>query len=204
MTLNSFFEKIVCLTVQDDEWEQGRQEFERVGLANVERVHAVKEIGPHQSFSHSERNILLDFLFSDAQTLLHLEDDCQFRDTEHLESALSELPTDWDIVYLGANLILWGNGEPEPERYSEHLFRVKAAWTTHAIGYNKKCVETVLGKQQSFNEKMFDNGLSDILPELNAYVVSPMVAWQRPRYSLIWGRWDSYEEIFQRSEEKLK
>lgn len=194
----------MCLTVQDHEWQKACFEFERIGLSGVERFQAVKEIGPHQSFSHSERDILLNFYHSNAETLLHLEDDVTFRDTDHLEAALSELPADWDIVYLGANLVLWNNGEPNPERYSEHLFRVKCAWTTHAIGYNKKCIHRVLAQQPGFSEKMFDNYLSDVLPELNAFCVSPMIAWQRPRFSLIWERDDDYAPIFEASEEKLK
>lgn len=201
----SFFHHRVCLTHDPAEWAIAQQEFIRVGL-EVERYQAVKEIGPHQSFSHSERNILLGFLHSDAETLLHLEDDVSFRDLGHLEQALSELPDDWDIVYLGANLVLWSNGEPWPERYSEHLFRVKCAWTTHAIAYNKKCVRTILEKQPEFSARMFDNYLSDRLPELNAFCVAPMVAYQRPRISSIWQRGyvDDYTPIFEASEMRLK
>lgn len=198
-----FFDQKVCLTVQDQEWQKFVLECERVGLTGVERFHAVKEIGPHQSFNHSEREILLNFYHSTAQTLLHLEDDCVFRDLDHLGSAIKELPLDWDILYLGANLVLWNNGEPDPERFSEHLFRVKCAWTTHCVAYNRKCIECILGKQKSFNEQMYDNGLSDLLPELNAFVVSPMVAWQRPHHSLIWDREDDYTPIFEASEARL-
>lgn len=201
----SFFHRRICLTNDDAEWQPAQTEFNRVGL-EVEKYQAVKEIGPHQSFSHSERNILLDFLHSDAETLLHLEDDCVFRDLGHLPKAIDELPEDWDVIYLGANLVLWNNGEPWPERYSEHLFRVKCAWTTHAIAYNKKCVRTILEGQPSFDAQMFDNWLSTRLPELNAFCVAPMVAYQRPRISSIWQRGyvDDYTPIFEASEERLK
>lgn len=198
-----FFSKRVCLTNDPAEWEIAQHEFARVGL-EVDRYQAVKEIGPHQSFSHSERNILLEFLHSDADTLLHLEDDVTFRELIHLDQALSELPEDWDIVYLGANLVLWNNGEPWPERYSEHLFRVKCAWTTHAIAYNKKCVRRILEGQPSFDTAMWDNYLSTRLPELNAFCVAPMVAYQRPRFSSIWQRTDDYTPIFEASEMRLK
>lgn len=204
MNVWGFFESRVCLTVQDHEWQKACGEFERVGLYGVQRFQAVKEIGPHQSFSHSERNILLDFYHSTANTLLHLEDDVQFRSTEHLEAALRELPHDWDILYLGANLVQWGNGESSPERYSEHLFRIKGAWTTHAIAYNKKCIHEVLAKQPGFSEKMFDNALSDLLPTLNVFVIAPMIAYQRPHISLIWNRFDDYTPIFEQSEAMLR
>lgn len=205
----SFFQRVVCLTNNEAEFALAQQEFQRVGLISlgrvVERFQAVKEIGPHQSFSHSERHILLDFLHSDDNTLLHLEDDVIFRDLNHLPQALSELPDDWDILYLGANLLLWNNGsEPQPERVSEHLFRVRGAWTTHAVAYNKKCVRMILEKQPEFSVQMFDNYLSDRLPELNAFIVAPMVAYQRPRKSSIWDRDDDYTPIFEESDRKLR
>lgn len=199
----SFFQRVVCLSASASEYALAQAEFDRVGLT-VTKYPAVKEIGPHQSFSHSERNILLDFLFSEDRRLLHLEDDVVFRDLDHLPQAISELPNDWDILYLGANLICWNNGEPDPERYSEHLFRVRAAWTTHAIAYHKRCVRRILEGQPSFDAQMWDNYLSQRLPELNAFCVAPMVAWQRPRYSQIWQREDDYSEIFRMSEARLR
>lgn len=200
----SFFHRIICLSNDDSEYALARAEFTRVGLSPV-KFPAVKEIGPHQSFSHSERNILLEFLFdSDSNTLLHLEDDVVFRDLDHLSQAISELPDDWDILYLGANLICWNNGEPNPERYSDHLFRVRAAWTTHAIAYHKRCVRRILEGQPSFDAQMWDNYLSQRLPELNAYVIAPMVAYQRPRYSTIWQRETDYDEVFELSEGRLR
>ena len=200
----AFFDRKICLSLIEAEWAKGQAEFERVGLHGVERFQAVKEIGPHQSFSHSEREILIDFYHSPAQRLLHLEDDCQFRDLEHLGVALAELPRTWDILYLGANLVCWNNGEPQPERVSEHLFRVKAAWTTHAIAYNKKCVFELLAKQPEFSVQMFDQYLSSRLHELQSFCVAPMVAYQRPRVSSIWDRWDDYTPIFEASDARLK
>ena len=69
-------------------------ELERVGMKDVWRFDAIpidtdKILGPHQSFSASVRQILSDFLISGAETLLHLEDDCVFKDLTHLEEAIS-------------------------------------------------------------------------------------------------------------------
>lgn len=199
----SFFNRRICLTNDEAEWQIAQTEFSRVGL-EVEKFQAVKEIGPHQSFSHSERDILLNFLHSDAQTLLHLEDDCVFRDLSHLPQAISELPEDWDILYLGANLICWNNDEPWPIYYTPNLFKVMAAWTTHAVAYNKRCVRGILERQPMFSDRMFDNFLCDLLPELNAFIVAPMVAYQRPRYSVIWDRETDYNDVFMQSEGRLK
>lgn len=199
----SFFDRRACLTLGPD-WPIACEEFERVGLDHVWRFDALKDIGPHQSFNKSTRQILTDFLISGAETLLFLEDDVVFRHLDHLEQALSELPPDWDIVYLGANLVCWNNGEPQPERYSEHLFRVKAAWTTHCIGYNKRVIPFLLANQPGLSEQMFDQFLSNSLQGMKAYCVAPMVAYQRPHFSAIWNRHDDYTPIFAMSEEKLK
>lgn len=193
----NFFTRKVCLTLGPD-WPLACEEFERVGLEHVWRFDALPDIGPHQSFNRSTRQILSDFCMTDSETLLFLEDDVVFRDLGHLELALSELPSDWDIVYLGANLL---NGQPE--RYSEHLFRVTSAWTTHAIGYNKKVIPFLLDNQPDANAEMFDNALSRWLPDLQAFVVAPMVAYQRFHKSSIWGTEEDYHPHFVNSDARL-
>lgn len=197
----ALFQRKTCLTCNPAEWEIGHAELLRVGLDGVIKFDAIPDIGPHQSFNKSTRQILSDFNESSDETLLFLEDDVTFRNLDHLEQSLSELPADWDIVYLGANLL---NGEPE--RYSEHLFRVKSAWTTHAIGYNKRVISFLLESQPGLSEMMFDNYLGGVLPALNAFVVAPMVAYQRPRLSSLWikDEVDGYTDIFVASDERLK
>lgn len=203
MTDWSFFQRRVCLTASDTEYALAEAEFARVGLT-VEKYPAVREIGPHQSFNHSERNILLDFLHSDAETLLHLEDDVAFQDLSHLPQAISELPDNWDILYLGANLICWNDAEPWPIYYTDNLFKVTRAWTTHAIAYHKRCVRRILERQPGMSEQMYDQYLSGRLHEFNAFVVAPMVAYQRSRFSSIWQREDDYTGIFERSDARLR
>lgn len=206
-----FFDRKVVLTCDDAQWCMAQDEFASVGIDGYQKFLALpfddnEILGPHQSFNGSCRQILRDFTASDAKTLLFLEEDCIFRDASHVERAISELPDDWDVLYFGANLLLWNCDPPPPERYSEHLFRVKAAWTTHCVGFNKKCVPQLLERQPGLSVQMFDNYLSDQLPEMNAYIVAPMVAYQRPRVSSIWGKpqVDDYTDIFLASEEKLK
>lgn len=210
MNAFDFFQRKVCLTLGPD-WPLACSEFERVGLNDVWRFDAIpidndKILGPHQSFSAGVRQILQDFLVSGSKTLLHLEDDCSFQSLDHLESALSELPWNWDIVYLGANLLCWNRPtDPQPERYSEHLFRVQQAWCTHAVGFNRKVVPYILANQPDFSSQMVDNWLSDQLQRFNAFVVAPMVAYQRPHRSAIWDTDEyDYTPIFQASDERLR
>jgi hypothetical protein len=204
------FERRVCLSLLEREWTQANAEHMRVGLTNVERFQALpidadQILGPHQSFNASTRRILQEFHESGAETLLFLEDDCAFRELAHLNAALDQLPPAWDVLYLGANLLLWADGsEPRPAPYSKRLFRVRGAWTTHAIVYRRKVVPFLLDNQPGFSEQMFDNWLSTRLGELEAFVVAPMVAYQRPRVSAIWGRFDDYTSIFEASDARLR
>lgn len=207
----SFFQRKTVLTCDDAQWCMAQEELARVGLDSYLKFTALpidtgEILGPHQSFSGSVRQILRDFLASDSETLLLLEEDCIFRDLAHLGHALSELPLSWDILYLGANLLCWNNGERPPERHSAHLFRVYAAWTTHCIAFNRKVVAGLLERQPGLSEQMFDQYLSDNLQHLHAYCIAPMAAYQRPRVSSIWqkGVIDDYTEIFQMSDAKLR
>lgn len=197
----AFFGRITCLTCDDVQWCQFQNEAARVGLDGYRKFEALPDIGPHQSFNKSTLTILSEFYKSGAGSLLFLEDDCIFQPLDRLDQSLSELPDDWDIVYLGANLL---NGSPE--RYSDHLFRVFSAWTTHAIGYNRKVVPYILENQKGLSEAMYDNTLSDHLPHLNAYVVAPMVAYQRPHVSSIWQKpqVEDYTPIFEESQGRLR
>lgn len=196
-----FFDRKVGLTLSP-EWAAMCQELERVEMRDVWRFDALpidddQIVGPHQSFNGSIRRILTDALELNTQRLLVLEYDAVFRETAHLEQALKELPPDWDLVYLGANLM-----NAEIERFSAHLYRVRNAWTTHALGYNRKVIPFLLDNQPGLSEEMFDNWLG-AQPNINAYIVSPMVAYQRPHYSGIWGRHTDYTDIFQLSDQRL-
>lgn len=201
-----YFDMKVCLTLVESEYALGLKEFNRVGLTNVEKFKALDGIGPHQSFNLSEIAILRKFFESGGKTLLHLEDDCKFMQYSHLPAAIRELPENWDIFYLGANLI--GNDTckwPEPERISNYLYKIKHAWTTHAVAYSRRVVEYILANAPDENSCMFDGFLSDqIHGRFNCYVISPMVAWQRAHYSHIWKNVVNYDGVFQSSQKALK
>lgn len=193
-----FFERRICLTADDAEWKIAQEEFKRVGL-KVEKFTAIPHIGPHQSFNCSVRQILIDFLESPSETLLMTEDDCVFKALNHLPNAVSEVPKGWDILYLGANI-----KDEKPVKISTNIYKVSDAWTTHCIAYNKKVVPFILENQPGFSEKMFDCWQGEfVLPKVNSYVVNPMVAWQRPRISKIWGHMVDYSEQFRESQNKL-
>lgn len=143
--------------------------------------------------------MLKTFLATGAKTLLAMEDDVVFRDLAPLEKAIGELPVNWDILYLGANItdMVFGIKENPPVRYSDHLHRIRRAWTSHAIAYTRSMVETIVMGYPVGTYEMYDNWLSvNILPHYNAFLVNPMVAFQRPGKSDLWGCQADYTGAF--------
>ena len=191
------FDKVLYLNQAErtDRLKDCKDELSRVGLI-AQPFYSIKAEQPFQSFCLSQVGMLNEFLQSGGNRFLALEDDVIFKDYGNLETALSELPEDWDIVYLGANVT-----EEKPEYYSKHLRRVRSAWTTHAIGYTRKAIEKILAKYVDWETSgMYDDWLSrEFLPNNNCYIIAPMIAWQRPVYSNLWNRevsygWESIEK----------
>lgn len=193
-----FFDRITCLTLGGDEWTIAEAEFNAVGLKAKPFQALPSELGPHQSFNNSTWAILQQFYDSKDHTLLFLEDDCDFRNLHLLPQVLRELPKDFDIFYLGANI-----RDEKPERISQHIYRVRDCWTTHAVVYRKQIVKFILDNHPGESEMMFDTWLSTQLPNWKAYVCKPFLAYQRPRKSAIWNEVVNYEEIFKNSQMKL-
>jgi hypothetical protein len=156
-----------------------------------EVVYALEDREPRISFNRSMQHILQN---SDG-TLLLFEDDVELKRFGHFDEAVSQLPEDWELCYLGANLT------GPVEKYSNNLYRVFSAWTTHAVMYNnpKKLIENY--RDTSI---MFDDWLSrEIIPRGNSYIIAPMMAWQRPSQSKLWGGFTDYTQIFNGAASKL-
>lgn len=105
-----------------------------------------------------------------------------------------------DILYLGANLL-----DGTPIRSTAFTHQIFKAWTTHAVIYNIRAINYIARNYKDTTE-MFDAWLSKQIEagELNAFITSPMVAWQRPDKSDIWGVDADYTQCFIDSEKKLR
>lgn len=129
-----------------------------------------------------------------------MEDDVIFKDLAPLDAAIAELPENWDVLYLGANITdgVFGIKENPPVRYSAHLWRLRRAWTSHAIAYTREAAERICRVYDPWVNGMYDEFLSStMLPKLEAFIVSPMVAWQRPGKSDLWGGNADYTGAFE-------
>lgn len=192
-----FFVQKTCLTTGGEEWAKAQREFSRWGLY-PERFDAVPAIGPHQSFNLGLKGALQKFFDSGKHSLLFLEDDCVFQHMDTLWPALQELPSDWDVVYLGCNI------KSDAVRITPRIYKVTDAWTTHAVAFTRPIVEYFLKNAPGESDEMYDNWLGRQLHQFNAYVVNPMVAIQRPRWSKIWNTQADYSDAWKQSQMKMQ
>lgn len=188
----NFFNTILVINLPErtDRLVQFEAEAVRVGMSNVYKTAGIKHANPMLGFNEAQHNALLA---CEGNSLI-LEDDVVFSNIGHLGAALYELPYDWDLCYLGGNLqgtdlCSW---DP-PKHYSQHLRRVTQAWTTHAIAYSESGLKKILADWDFTSGRMYDDWLREAVEsKLNAYVVNPMVADQRPGFSDIWNVYTNY------------
>lgn len=103
------------------------------------------------------------------------EDDCvMIQPWKTVEKAISQLPPNWDALWLGAN----------PRRpltkYSENLYRINNAYCLHAVIYNsKRIVDYIYNKHNTPSGKNLDIFIAnDVMQKFNCYAVYPMCATQ--------------------------
>lgn len=118
------------------------------------------------------------------------EDDCQM--IQHwniVYNALLQLPTDWDMLYLGANL-------QEPlERYSENLYRLHGAWCAHAIIYNSQKVVDFIIENKNIKPALDDLCKTTVGYKFNCFITYPMVAVQQADHSDIVPGFRNYQNL---------
>ena len=189
-----YFSDAYCIHYPDPiRKEQALFEFGRVGLEPT-YVHAQR---PMVGFNMSNMRRAPKFEF--ACNLSHIkavgkslcderpvffEDDVVFSDSwqEDLDSAMSIIPDDWDVLYLG------GHPREEVEHVDGSLFKVKTFSCAEAYAFNN-------GAQKRFHDfwcdeigqlnAMYDFILGRFAAENNAYAVYPTITMQRKCHSHI-------------------
>lgn len=184
MEIGNIPAKIINLDHRRDRWARVILEMAKIGVVDYERFSAIP--GGWGGSVHSHLKAVSE---GEGMTLI-FEDDVWFDpDLLHvLELALNQLPEDFDIFYLGANV------KQPSVRYSDNLFRVTCGvHTNHAILFSdnarkiiKKHYEDNLinnrfdfsaysAKYVTFDHWLFSYGLE----LMKGYVCSPMVAFQK-------------------------
>ena len=101
--------------------------------------------------------------------------------------AFSELPAEWDILFLGGNYGLYA-------RYSENLLRIKNSMCFHAMVINKRFYDIFI---ETLSKTKFpcDVAMDKIYKNHDIFAVYPAIAWQRHGYSDIENKKVNYDSL---------
>jgi len=170
----NFFEKIYLINLEErkDRLEKSLINFKNYDINNFQRFDAIKinkenylyleekersQLGCALSFYR----IIIDAYVKNFSSILILEDDFEFihdkEDTNlFLNKSINDLPSDWDVFYLGANIMYDYTNYPI-EKFSDNLLKLNSAYCTHAISFSRKAILKILEifpNESLFIEKM--------------------------------------------------
>jgi GR25 family glycosyltransferase involved in LPS biosynthesis len=168
-------------------WEKCVEEFLKVGINYVERILNSESDNRYLSFNHAHYNTIKKG-YETGEPFCIFENDVVFdKNWKVLEEALPQLPENWDLFYLGANIIgmdttVW----QMPMPVSTNIARLFNCWMTHAIFYSNKMARWVLDNFKPDEFPVYDEWLRmNAMPEREVYIINPMICYQRPGYSVV-------------------
>jgi hypothetical protein len=154
----SFFEKVYCINLSSrvDRWDNCLKQFSKFGVSNIQRFEAIKYNHPklsakanaHIGCVLSHCNIIKEAKLKNYSNILVLEDDFLFLKEPYefevkLKKSLNELPSNWDLFYLGSYFVK-GYGYEPIERYSDNLVKVNTGFCTHSLAYSSRGMDKIL------------------------------------------------------------
>ena len=166
-----------------------QQEFTRHRIDGVRRFSAIDgnalDVPSHWPDSQGAYGCLLSHLqvVRDARarglpSVLIFEDDVAFDPEFRLkvDAYCEELPSDWDMVFLGA----FHRDDPVP--VSEHVGRITRAHSTYAYALNHSIYDAFIDSNNRARMAVDDNNLN-LQAQFECYAFIPNLAWVEPLYS---------------------
>lgn len=174
--LNEFEIVVLGLESRTDRWERCKEIFEANGIKRV--THFATQKG-EDLFRHATQDYLRMLSLKKGKNIMFFEDDFELVNgwEEVLERAWHDLPKDYDMLYLGANL------QDKAIRVTDNLVRVKDAWMLHAVIMNRKFIDWVLKVYDINRRVVMDEWMRIIAKERKFYMTYPMISYQRSGYS---------------------
>jgi hypothetical protein len=185
---------VVGLKERKDRWERCEEIFRSIGVTKVTHYETLID------YSNIHRNYMKDFtrmLSTERWSgpyLVFFEDDFELVDGWEvvLRKAWSDLPDDFDMLYLGANLTI------SPVKVTDNLIKVRGAWLMHATILSRKFIDYIL-KAYDYNRIwIIDEWYRQIAMDRKFYMTYPMISYQRPGWSDAVGAYTDYQ-IFDNS-----
>jgi glycosyl transferase family 25 len=208
INLTKYFDKTYCVNLnrRPDRWEKVKQEFNRIGVSGIERYEAIDgkdydwtNIKYNPSLLVGELgliethiNLIKDAIKNNYSSILIFEDDVYFTDEiNKIEEYMSQLPDNWDMLYLGGNHI-YG---PPPPKVNDKILKLVKTYTTHAIAIKSNLFETIIAMTEG-RKKQIDVYYADLQTVYNVYGFTPNMALQTEDFSDIQNRHVNYTNYF--------
>lgn len=206
----------ICINLDSraDRWQAVSKEFERINLS-VQRFPAITGDNRCLAFNKSVYECMkLARIETKESSLYHnlllLEDDVVF----DCPIPVIIPPENFMTVHLGCNIIgtdtmVW----QMPTAYNRTLVKLHNCYQSHATLYSAECVKYIIDNFKFVTDEYEKEGLTifdewlrtNILPMGRSYVLKPMIAWQRPGVSNIWGdTHQDYTSCYKRGNDWLK
>jgi GR25 family glycosyltransferase involved in LPS biosynthesis len=95
-----------------------------------------------------------------------------------LETIINNVPENWELLFLGG----WNVGEKI--KINDYVDLAEKVYCMHAYMFKPETAKKLLNKFKNRVYKI-DVLLCELLPDINAYICNPTLAWQRPGFSNI-------------------
>lgn len=192
-------DKIFVINLPDrkDRLEKVRAELRQYNIP-FEVFPAMKHANGADGLQHTMKEVFLSA--KNMDNILVLEDDVNIIEdiNQYMPLILKELPEDFDLLYLGANL----NAPLKPVKNCTHILSCGYMLTTHAILYSSKArtvllhdmVENGIKKVEGWKEP-FDQTCERLLQRRGkCYISNPMIAVQHDGHSDVLNQDSSWRE----------
>lgn len=168
----------ISLAHRDDRLNVVKQEFERVGIKNVNYYRPERDTrGGRYGCWLSHIECYKNILSGDHKYGIIFEDDACFEDNYHTEIERVQLfmqkNTDWDIIWLGNLVTSYISESSVPNIWKCN------SYNTHGYIISEKYMRQLL-KTESFNPDKYPNGLDDYFHENpgNFYCMLDQICYQ--------------------------
>jgi GR25 family glycosyltransferase involved in LPS biosynthesis len=164
---------LINLDKRQDRLERFDTQAKALGI-EYERLQAVEATDPIMGCKLSHIAALSKY---DSGVIFVFEDDSAFVDNfwQELEASMNSLPDDWDMVYLGANLV-------DTTPINDRWHKSRRCCSTHAYAVKAEVVPRLIAKAKEYDGHV-DMAFSLLHPELNVYLARPTLVYQEPGYS---------------------
>jgi GR25 family glycosyltransferase involved in LPS biosynthesis len=202
-TLTDLFDYSYCINLdrRTDRWEECQQEFSKWNLSNVHRISAIDKNNIPKDFPDVYKNAPyrnfgnIGLILTNIQILKHaqkqnlpqiliMEDDVYFTpEINNIESLISYVPQDWDMLYIGGNHNYHNKGHrAQPIPVNEKVLKLQHTFTTHCVGIKSHMYDVLLDHLSTLANPI-DVIYVNIQKTYNVYGIHPSVAKQRAGFS---------------------